>query len=104
MDQRNKQFQISARDTEDVQQIIVRPEDVKKISDTLQEWCNSNDSVLQTIENQIDRANSAKSMHTKHTEDLEAEVCVSTCLQTLFLLTKHPKKEFFIDVSHRIKC
>lgn len=53
----------------------IRSEDVKKISDTLQEWCDSCESVLQTIENQIDRANSAKAMRTKHTEDLEAEVC-----------------------------
>lgn len=69
MDQKNKQLEVDYAIGRDI-----RPDDVKKISDTLQEWCDSCESVLQTIENQIDRANSAKAMRTKHTEDLEAEV------------------------------
>lgn len=70
LDQKNKQLEVDYAIGRDI-----RPEDVKKISATLQEWCDSCESVLQTIENQIDRANAAKSMRTKHTEDLEAEVC-----------------------------
>lgn len=71
LDQKNKQLEVDYAIGRDI-----RPDDVKKISATLQEWCDSCESVLQTIENQIDRANSAKAMRTKHTEDLEAEVCV----------------------------
>lgn len=70
LDQKNKQLEVDYAIGRDIRQ-----EDVKKISDTLQEWCDSCESVLQTIENQIDRANSAKAMRTRHTEDLEAEVC-----------------------------
>lgn len=69
LDQKNKQLEVDYAIGRDI-----RPEDVKKISATLQEWCDSCESVLQTIENQIDRANSAKAMRTKHTEDLESEV------------------------------
>lgn len=69
LDQKNKQLEVDYAIGRDIRQ-----EDVKKISDTLQEWCDSCESVLQTIENQIDRANSAKAMRTRHTEDLEAEV------------------------------
>lgn len=69
MDQKNKQLEIDYAIGRDI-----RSEDFKKISATLQEWCDSCESVLQTIENQIDHANSAKAMRTKHTEDLDAEV------------------------------
>lgn len=69
LDQKNKQLEVDYAIGRDI-----RPEEIKKISATLKEWCDSCESVLQTIENQIDRANSAKSMRTKHTEDLEAEV------------------------------
>lgn len=71
LDQKNKQLEVDYAIGRDI-----RTEDVKKISATLQEWCDSCESVLHTIENQIDRANSAKSMRTKHTEDLESEVCL----------------------------
>lgn len=70
MDQKNKQLEVDWSIGRDI-----RPEDIKKISATLQEWCDSCESVLHTIENQIDRANSAKAMRVKHTEDLDAEVC-----------------------------
>lgn len=69
LDQKNKQLEVDYAIGRDI-----RPEEIKKISATLKEWCDSCESVLQTIENQIDRANSAKAMRTKHTEDLETEV------------------------------
>lgn len=69
MDQKNKQLEVDYAIGRDI-----RPEEIKKISATLKEWCDSCESVLQTIENQIDRANSAKAMRNKHTEDLDAEV------------------------------
>lgn len=72
LDQKNKQLEVDYAIGRDI-----RPEDIKKISATLQEWCDSCESVLQTIENQIDSANAAKAMRTKHNEDLEAEVCVT---------------------------
>lgn len=72
LDQKNKQLEVDYAIGRDI-----RTEDVKKISATLQEWCDSCESVLHTIENQIDRANLAKAMRTKHTEDLDTEVCCS---------------------------
>lgn len=69
LDQKNKQLEVDYAIGRDI-----RPEDISKISSTLQEWCDSCESVLHTIEIQIDRANAAKAVRTKHTEDLEAEV------------------------------
>lgn len=71
LDQKNKQLEVDYAIGRDI-----RPEDISKISSTLQEWCDSCESVLHTIENQIDRANAAKATRTKHTDDLEAEVSV----------------------------
>lgn len=69
LDQRNKQLEVDYAIGRDI-----RPEDISKISSTLQEWCDSCESVLITIENQIDRANSAKAMRIKHMDDIESEV------------------------------
>lgn len=69
LDQKNKQLEVDYAIGRDIRQ-----EDINKISSTLQEWCDSCESVLQTIENQIDRANLAKSTRTKHMDELEAEV------------------------------
>lgn len=75
LDQKNKQLEVDYAIGRDI-----RPEDISKISSTLQEWCDSCESVLHTIEIQIDRANAAKAVRTKHTEDLEAEVSANVCL------------------------
>lgn len=69
LDQKNKQLEVDYAIGRDI-----RAEDVKQISATLQEWCDSCESILHTIENQIVRANAAKAMRTKHNEDLDAEV------------------------------
>lgn len=69
LDQKNKQLEVDYAIGRDI-----RPEDVSKISATLQEWSDSCESVLHTIEIQVDRANAAKAARTKHTEDLEEEV------------------------------
>lgn len=71
LDQKNKQLEVDYAIGRDI-----RPEDISKISSTLQEWCDSCESVLHTIENQIDRANLAKATRLKHTEDLEGEVWI----------------------------
>lgn len=52
----------------------IQPDDIKKISSTLQEWSDSCETVLKTIESQIERANAAKLLRLKHTDDLDAEV------------------------------
>lgn len=88
LDQKNKQLEVDYAIGRDI-----RPEDISKISSTLQEWCDSCESVLHTIEIQIDRANTAKAMRTKHTEDLESEV--STTASVLLrgrppILSIHP--------------
>lgn len=75
MDQKNKQLEVDSAIGRDI-----RPDDVSKISSTLQEWCDSCESVLLTIENQIDRANAAKAMRTKHVDDVEAEVPMLECV------------------------
>lgn len=88
MDQKNKQLEVDYAIGRDI-----RPEDISKISSTLQEWCDSCESVLHTIEIQIDRANTAKAVRTKHTEDLESEVsAVASAMYTL-------KVSFLSDVS-----
>lgn len=74
LDQKNKQLEVDYAIGRDI-----RPEDISKISSTLQEWCDSCESILHTIENQIDRANAAKAARTRHTEDLDTEVSVQRC-------------------------
>lgn len=69
LDQKNKLLEIDYTIGRDV-----RPDDIAKISATLQDWCNSCESVLKTMETQIERANNAKAMHQKHNELIDLEV------------------------------
>lgn len=69
LDQRKKQLEVDYTIGRDI-----KPDDVKKIADTLKEWCDSCESVLNTIENQIDRANSAKGAFVAHNEKIDQEV------------------------------
>lgn len=69
LDQKNKLLEIDYTIGRDV-----RPEDITKISSTLIDWCESCETVLKTIEIQIERANEAKSMHQKHNEQMESQV------------------------------
>lgn len=69
LDQRKKQLEVDCTIGRDI-----KPDDVRKIADTLQQWCDSCESVLSTIEIQIDRANAAKGTFVAHNEDVEQEV------------------------------
>lgn len=48
--------------------------DIGNISGTLQEWCDSCETVLSCIEKQIERANTEKARRSKHKETIEQEV------------------------------
>lgn len=52
----------------------IKPDDIKKIAETLADWCQSCESVLTTIETQIDRANANKSLRIQHRDHVENEV------------------------------
>lgn len=52
----------------------IRPDDIGKISATLLEWCQSCETVLNCVEEQIDRANAKKAVVLRHKEDIDHEV------------------------------
>ena len=57
----------------------IRPNDIGNISATLKEWCDSCETVLNCIEEQIDRANKHKFDRLKHKEEMEQEVSRIFC-------------------------
>lgn len=69
LDQKNKQLEIDYAIGRDI-----RPENVTQIVGTLQEWCESCETVLKCIEDQINRANAEKVGRIKHKEQVEQEV------------------------------
>lgn len=71
LDQSSRQLEIDYAIGRDV-----RAGDVGQISATLKEWCESCETVLHCIEEQIDRANSSKTVVLRHKEDMEKEVCL----------------------------
>ena len=72
LDQKNKQLEVDNAIGRDI-----REEDVKDIVDTLQEWCDSCETVLTVIEDQIKAANAEKAKKIKHKEKIEKEVRMS---------------------------
>lgn len=94
LDQKNKQLEVDHAIGRDI-----RPEDISKISSTLQEWCDSCESVLHTIEIQIDRANTAKATRIKHTEDLESEVSVVMSAFDMFSVSKNSFRSLIVDCN-----
>lgn len=64
----------------------IRPDDVHKIAATLQEWCQSCETVLACIEEQINRANTEKARRIKHKEQIEQEVSGGRSILFLGLL------------------
>lgn len=66
----------------------IRSEDINKIAETLQEWCESCESVLATIEEQIDRANTYKASRVKHQDDIETEVTLADNEIRILTVTK----------------
>ncbi|CAD7094248.1 unnamed protein product [Hermetia illucens] len=69
LDQKNSQLEIDFALGRDI-----RPDDVHKIAATLQEWCQSCETVLACIEEQINRANTEKARRIKHKEQIEQEI------------------------------
>lgn len=69
LDQKNKQLEIDFALGRDI-----RPDDIEHISETLQEWCKSCETVLECIEVQINKANSEKASRLTHQKTIEAEV------------------------------
>lgn len=69
LDQRNSQLEVDYAIGRDIQW-----NNVGSISATLQEWCESCETVLSCIEKQIERANLEKARRTKHKETIEQEV------------------------------
>lgn len=81
MDQRNRQLEVDYTIGRDI-----RSEDISKIAETLQEWCESCETVLATIEEQIEHANANKTSWVKHQDDIESEVCVMNSPSTLKII------------------
>jgi len=71
LDQRNSQLEVDYAIGRDIQ-----ANDIGKISATLQEWCDSCETVLNCIEKQIERANYEKARRIKHKETIEQEISV----------------------------
>lgn len=69
LDQKNKQLEIDYAIGRDIRQ-----GDVTQIVGTLQEWCDSCETVLKCIEEQINWANKEKSRRIKHKEKIESEI------------------------------
>jgi COP9 signalosome complex subunit 7 len=69
LDQKNKQLEIDYAIGRDIRQT-----DIDKIVSTLVQWCDSCETVLVCIEDQIHRANTEKSKKLKHKDAIEKEV------------------------------
>ncbi|XP_059475465.1 COP9 signalosome complex subunit 7a [Neocloeon triangulifer] len=69
LDQKDSQLEVDFAIGRDI-----RFEDIGTIVDTLQQWCDSCETVLSCIETQINRANTDKSKSLKHKEVIEQEV------------------------------
>lgn len=84
LDQRNSHLEVDYAIGRDIQW-----NNVGNISATLQEWCDSCETVLSCIEKQIERANLEKARRTKHKETIEQEVssdCHAVLVFELFRL------------------
>lgn len=69
LDQKNKQLEVDNAIGRDI-----KFGEMGQIVNTLQDWCDSCETVLATIEDQICRANSEKQRRIKHKEAVEQEV------------------------------
>lgn len=70
LDQKNKQLEVDNAIGRDI-----KPSNTKQIVETLQSWCDSCETVLACIEEQIHQANSEKQKRLKHKDAVEQEVC-----------------------------
>lgn len=69
LDQKNKQLEVDYAIGRDI-----RKGNVSEIVGTLQEWCDSCETILACLENQIHRANAEKQKRLKHKECIETEI------------------------------
>ncbi|XP_046679002.1 COP9 signalosome complex subunit 7b [Homalodisca vitripennis] len=69
LDQKNSQLEVDYAIGRDTQSNVLGC-----IVDTLQEWCDSCETVLRCVEQQINRANAEKNRALKHKEAVETEV------------------------------
>lgn len=69
LDQKNKQLEVDFAIGRDI-----TPETVNRVTEVLQEWCDGCESVLHSIEKQIQRANTHKEKKIKQRTQVEAEV------------------------------
>jgi len=69
LDQKNKQLEVDFAIGRDI-----TPETVNRVSEVLQDWCDGCESVLRSIEKQIQRANLHKEKKQKQKIQVEAEV------------------------------
>lgn len=84
MDQRNSHLEVDYAIGRDIQW-----NDIGNISGTLQEWCDSCETVLSCIEKQIERANLEKARRTKHKETIEQEVSSDLYFIDLCSVSQH---------------
>jgi COP9 signalosome complex subunit 7 len=78
LDQKDSQLEVDFAVGRDI-----RIEEIGAIVDTLQQWCDSCETVLSCIESQITSANTEKSKSLKHKESIEQEVLL--CLHNIDL-------------------
>lgn len=71
LDQKNKQLEVDTAIGRDI-----KMEDTNQIVNTLQDWCDSCETVLASIEHQIKRANTEKQRRIKHKDAIEQEVSI----------------------------
>lgn len=69
LDQKNKQLEVDFAIGRDI-----TPETVDRVTEVLQDWCDGCESVLRSIEKQIQRANSHKEKKQKQKSQVEVEV------------------------------
>ncbi|RMX38107.1 hypothetical protein pdam_00003055 [Pocillopora damicornis] len=69
LDQKNKQLEVDFAIGRDI-----TPETVNRVTEVLQDWCDGCESVLRSIEKQIERANTHKEKKQKQKIQVEAEV------------------------------
>lgn len=93
LDQKNKQLEVDNAIGRDIQ-----PGDVSQIVNTLQEWCDSCETVLACIEEQIRRANCEKQKRIKHKDAVDKEVSYFLFLlfNAFFKLDNKKKFNFFL--------
>lgn len=69
LDQKNKHFEVDSFIGRDL-----KKEDIGDIVNVLGSWCDTCDSILLNIENQVDKLNSEKKNHVSHKVQLETKI------------------------------